>query len=134
MSRLTLDTSAYCWMLRGEPAAMAAVSRAEWIGVPAIVIGELVHGFRGGTRREENEALLAEFLAESRVEVQVIDEEAGRIYAEIVEDLKRARTPIPTNDAWIAASAARDGASVLTYDPHFGQIARVGKRLLNRPS
>lgn len=133
MSRLTLDTSAYCWLLRGEPGAKAAISRADWIGMPAIVIGELVHGFRGGSRPEENEALLGEFLADRRVEVQVLDEEAARLYAEIVEDLKRARTPIPTNDAWIAAAAIRDGATVLTFDPHFERIARVGKRLLKRP-
>jgi predicted nucleic acid-binding protein len=36
----------------------------------------------------------------------------------------------PTNDIWIAATAVRAGAPVLTYDPHFKSIARVGSSVL----
>jgi tRNA(fMet)-specific endonuclease VapC len=60
----------------------------------------------------------------------VADAEASRHYAEIVVDLRRAGTPIPTNDVWIAAIAAREGALVVTYDPHFERIARVGSVVL----
>ena len=35
-------------------------------------------------------------------------------------------------DIWIAAAAARAGAPVLTYDPHFSLIARVGSLTLTR--
>lgn len=65
------------------------------------------------------------------VEILVVDDEAAQIYAEIVVALRRAGTPIPTNDIWIAAIAARGGAPVLTYDAHFAQIARVSSRILS---
>ena len=69
---------------------------------------------------------LDRFLSNPVVEELVIDTEVGRIYAEIVVDLRAAGTPLPTNDVWIAATAARSGATVLTYDDHFNAIARVG--------
>ena len=39
-------------------------------------------------------------------------------------------SPIPTNDLWIAAVAAREGAPILTCDRHFEHIARIGKLIL----
>jgi tRNA(fMet)-specific endonuclease VapC len=44
--------------------------------------------------------------------------------------LRHAGTPLPTNDIWIAAIAAREGVPVLTYDQHFASIARIGARIL----
>jgi tRNA(fMet)-specific endonuclease VapC len=79
-----------------------------------------------GGRRQRNEGDLADFLANPVVEVLMIDAETSRHYAEIVVDLRNAGTPIPTNDIWIAATAARHGASVLTCDDHFQRIGRVG--------
>ncbi|MGN6276522.1 MAG: PIN domain-containing protein [Solirubrobacterales bacterium] len=55
-----------------------------------------------------------------------VDSETSRHYAEIVAELRRAGTPIPTNDIWIAATAARNGAAVLACAAHFERIARVG--------
>lgn len=55
-----------------------------------------------------------------------MDSETSFQYAEIVAELRRAGTPIPTNDIWIAATAARNGATVLTCDDHFERIGRVG--------
>lgn len=39
-------------------------------------------------------------------------------------------TPLPTNDIWVAASAAAHGAGVLTFDDHFRAIERVGTLVL----
>lgn len=47
-----------------------------------------------------------------------------------VVDLRRAGSPLPTHDLWIAATVARHGALVLTYDRHFERISRVGSVLL----
>ena len=54
-------------------------------------------------------------------------------YADIVVELRRLGTPIPTNDIWIAALAAREGATVLTTDGHFASIGRVGSVILSPP-
>jgi len=59
-----------------------------------------------------------------------VDEEVARIFTEIVVELCRAGTPLPTNDIWIAATAARTGATVLSYDNHFRLVGRVGSMLL----
>jgi predicted nucleic acid-binding protein len=106
---------------------------AEWLGISSIVLGELWIGFLLGSRLEENEAELREFLENPVVERLTIDHEVARIYSEIVVDLRKAATPIPTNDIWIAAAAARAGATVLTYDPHFNNISRVGALVLPKP-
>jgi tRNA(fMet)-specific endonuclease VapC len=105
---------------------VALIDRAEWIGVPAIVLGELRVGFRLGRHHDRNEATLAEFLANPVVEELPVEGEVARHYAEIVIDLRRIGTPIPTNDVWIAATAASRGAVVLSCDSHFEAITRVG--------
>lgn len=126
MSRYCLDTSAYSHFQRGSAQVVELLDRAEWIGVPVIAVGELRTGFRLGARRERNEAELRAFLANPVVNFLSVDDEVSRHYAEIVTDLRRAGTPLPTNDIWIAATAVRVGAVVLTLDAHFEQIGRVG--------
>lgn len=133
MSRYCLDTSAYSNFKRGDVRVVNLLDSAEWLGIPSIVLGELWTGFILGNRLEENEAELREFLGNPFVERLAIDHEVARIYSEIVVDLRRAATPIPTNDIWIAAAAARAGATVLTYDPHFNNISRVGALVLPKP-
>ena len=130
MSRFCLDTSAYSRFKRGDARTIAILDRAEWIGVPAITLGELRTGFLLGVRRDHNEEELRAFLANPVVDVLEVDDEVSRHYAEIVGDLRRADTPLPTNDIWIAATAARTGALVLTFDAHFENIARVGSLVL----
>jgi predicted nucleic acid-binding protein len=129
-SRVCLDTSAYSQFRRGHPPAVEAITRARRLLVPTIVLGELRTGFALGRRGADNEARLRRFLAEPVVEVLDVDEDAAIVYAEIMVDLRRAGTPVPTNDAWIAALAAREGATVLTYDEHFAHVRRVSSHVL----
>lgn len=130
MIRLCIDTSAYSHFRRGDAEVVALLDSAPWIGVPAIVLGELRTGFGLGRRPADNEAALRRFLSNPAVQILEIDDVASSIYAEIVIALREAGTPIPTNDIWIAAAAAREGAVVATYDQHFRRIGRVGVRLM----
>jgi len=130
MSRYCLDTSAYSQLMRGHEAASGLLDRAEWVGMPAITLGELRTGFLLGARRLENEQELLDFLSHPVVELVPVDAEVSRHFSEIVVDLRRAGTPVPTNDLWIAACSARAGALVLTFDRHFESIARVGSVVL----
>lgn len=130
MSRLCLDTSAYSHFKRGHQAAIERLRRARWVGVPAVVLGELRYGFLAGSRAEANEAQLGTFLANPVVEVLPVDDATSQVYSEIQLALRRAGKPLPTNDVWIAASAALRGATVLTFDPHFKLIERVGAIVL----
>ena len=130
MTRLCLDTSAYSNFRRGEPQVVEHVDRAEWVGIPSIVIGELRAGFLIGSRTDENIGELEEFLSHSAVEIVPVDEYVAQIYGEIFADLRARGRPLPTNDIWIAASAARAGATLLTFDVHFREIVRVGTLIL----
>ena len=131
MEKVCLDTSAYSHFKRGDEAATSVLDRAAWVGVPSVVLGELRTGFALGRRATENERELGAFLRNSAVVVLDVDDAASRIYAEIVVALKKAGTPVPTNDIWIAAVAAREGSTVLTYDAHFRAIGRVGALVLS---
>jgi tRNA(fMet)-specific endonuclease VapC len=130
MNRLCLDTSAYSQFKRGHPPVVELLDRADWIGIPTIVIGELLLGFLLGGRNTENKCELGVFLDEPIVEELPVERQVGEIYAEIVAELRRNGTPVPSNDVWIAATASRADATVLTYDTHFSAIRRVGSILL----
>ncbi len=130
MSRICLDTSAYSHFMRGEAAAKNIIGSARWIGLPSVVLGELRTGFLLGNQAAKNEEELSRFLSHPLVETLVVDDAASRIYSEIMVDLRRSGTPLPTNDIWVAAVAAREGATVVTHDDHFQKIRRIGTRVL----
>ena len=86
MTRLVLDTSAYSNFRRGDPAVVSLVSTASWIGMTAIVLGELRAGFGLGKRRTRNEHELTEFLSHPVVRTLDVDDEAeGREAEQCVE-------------------------------------------------
>ncbi len=43
----------------------------------------------------------------------------------ILNGLRSAGTPIPTNDIWIAASAMQYGVVVVTTDEHYEKVSQV---------
>ena len=125
MSQLLLDTSAYSAFIQGNPEAVAAVQTAEALFLSPVVIAELLAGFGGGRRRAENESGLEKFLAGPRSSVVDVDRETATRYALILNSLRAAGTPIPTNDIWIAASAMQHGLELLTADAHFAKVTQV---------
>lgn len=133
LSRYCLDTTAYSQFKRGHPPVVDLIDRAEWIGVPSIVLGELWVGFLQGSLTERNRHDLEDFLSHPSVEEIRVDREVAPLYGEISVDLRRAGTPIPINDIWIAATAARIGVPVLTYDDHFGFVRRIDSIILQAP-
>ena len=131
MNRICLDTSAYSNCQRGQGGAVELIDTADWVGMPSVTLGELWAGFLSGRRVESNLAQLREFLAHPVVEIVNVDGDVARIYGEIVTDLRARGEPLPTNDIWIAATAARSGATVLTFDAHFRKITRVAAVVLS---
>ena len=125
MKRILLDTSAYSAFMRGNGKVKSIIQEALEIHLSPVVLGELKAGFRRGRHRRKNEAELETFMSSPRVSVPEIDEETADGYAEILNDLKEAGTPIPTNDLWIAASAMQHGIRVVTSDAHFKNVRRI---------
>lgn len=131
LARCCLDTSAYSQFKRGHEPVVELIDRAEWIGVPAIVLGELWMGFGLGSRAKRNERELRAFLGNPVVEVLPVDAEVARLFGAIASGLRRRGTPLPTNDIWIAATSARAEATLLTYDQHFRRVEITASLILS---
>ena len=98
---------------------------ADEVWVSPVVLGELQAGFRRGSCRRENEEALQRFLDSPNVRVLRIEQETAECYGEIQASLRKAGTPIPTNDIWIAASAMQHGLRVVTTDAHFRLVLQI---------
>jgi tRNA(fMet)-specific endonuclease VapC len=88
-------------------------------------VGTFFRGFLHGTKGRQNEAMLAKFLDQKRVEVMPCDEDTTLQYAQLKLQLKRQGTPIPINDVWIAALVIRHGAALLTRDTDFDHLPQL---------
>jgi tRNA(fMet)-specific endonuclease VapC len=127
--RLLLDTSAYAQFRRGHPAVVDLLASAERVFLSTVTLGELEAGFILGTRVDENRSALRDFLQEPFVSVLPIDEAASTRYGSVFAALRRAGTPIPTNDIWIAATALAAGVALVTFDTDFGRVRDLDARL-----
>jgi predicted nucleic acid-binding protein len=116
--------------MRGHEGVLDLIQRAELIAISTIVLGEILAGFRLGKRRRKNQELLDRFFESPRVVSLPIDDGTARRYADIVEHLRRAGTPIPSNDLWIAASAMQHGLILVNTDRHFEKVPQVAREIL----
>ena len=122
MSRLLVDTNAYTALLSGDQPVLDALADADRVYLSVIVLAELVAGFRGGSRFEANQRTLSGFIRKPTVAVLDVTRETAQVFAVIKDALRRAGTPIPINDVWIAAHALETGAALLTRDAHFSKV------------
>lgn len=122
MIRLSLDTSAYSRLMRGQPKLQERLESADEILLSATMLGEVYAGFHGGNRLEENLSLLTAFRRQPGVAIVDTTDNVAQRYAAIVAILKRQGTPIPTNDIWIAAAALENGGRMVAYDSHFEAV------------
>lgn len=128
--RLVLDTSAYSHFRHGHSEVLDLLAVAEIVFLPTIVLGELEAAFELGSRPKENRVALREFLAEPSVVSAPVSESVARRYGQLFAQLRRAGTPIPVNDVWIAATALERRGHLLTFDSDFGRIAGLSCTLL----
>lgn len=122
MNNILIDTNIYTSALKGEHETIVVLQRASSIAVSSITIGELLSGFKAGNKEKQNIEELAEFLDTPRVITYGINENTARFYAEIINNLRKAGRPIPTNDIWIAAVAFQYGLHLFTKDKHFTYV------------
>jgi len=117
-----LDTNAYVELLKGNPEVANLVRSAEQLVFSMVVVGELLFGFRNGSRYDKNLALLDEFLNQPWVELQLVTRTTADRFGRIAAALRKAGTPIPTNDIWIAAHAFETGAELISFGRHFESV------------
>ena len=130
MRKIVLDTCAYTRLLAGEEDVLDAISSAETVYISVFVLGELYAGFAGGSRERENKTFLQRFLLKPAVKILNATSETAEVFGLVKSNLKKAGTPLPINDVWIAAHAIETGSVVITYDAHFTVVS--GLRLWDR--
>lgn len=118
---MILDTNALSAFFDGEPPVVRRIGLARAIHLPVMVLGEYRFGLLGSRKRRERESTLDAFVDVAAV--LDITASTARRYAEIRHELKLAATPIPANDAWIAALAREHDLPVMSRDAHFDAVA-----------
>ena len=124
---IAIDVNRYVDFARGIDEAVACIRRAGRIHLPFVVLAELRAGFRVGQQAKANEATLSRFLQSDRVTVLLPDEQTTHVYAEVFVQLRRAGTPIPTNDLWIAALVIQHDLVLFSRDRHFDVLPHIAR-------
>ena len=120
--KIALDVNRYVDFCDGQEEVVHHLRRAREIVMPFVTVAELRAGFRCSTRCERNEAALSRFLQSDRVTVLFPDDGTSHFYARLFVDLKRAGTPIPTNDLWIASLVLQHDLVLYSRDRHFDLV------------
>ncbi len=123
MKNILIDANIYIEAMRGNRQITEKLRTVETIGVSAISIGELLAGIKLQKRPEKYASQLKEFLDAPRVNFLPVTYATADFYSEIYVRLRKAGTPIPTNDLWIAATALEHGLFIFTLDKHFNHIS-----------
>jgi tRNA(fMet)-specific endonuclease VapC len=125
MKKIVLDTNAYTRLLAGDEDVLDVIGSAETVYMSIFVLGELYAGFAGGTKERGNKETLNRFLLKPSVKILNATSETAEVFGVVKQDLKKAGTPLPINDVWIAAHTLETGSTLVTYDGHFKKIAGI---------
>ena len=114
---MILDTNALSAWAEGDRSVEAPLRSARRLILPSIVLGEYYFGIRQSRQRRRHEEWL--FANLPLVEIAAVTAATAASYAGIRLELKRAGSPIPPNDVWIAALARQHSFAILSNDRHF---------------
>ena len=120
---MILDTNGLSALAEGESALEPILRKAGQICVPVIVLGEYRYGISQSRERVHYERWLAEYLPAFRV--LEIEERTTIAYSTVRTELKKAGTPIPANDVWIAALCRQHSLPLLSRDRHFDAVSGI---------
>jgi predicted nucleic acid-binding protein len=123
--RVALDTNRLTDLFQGDAELAERLGTCEEVWIPLIVLGEIRAGFYGGTEQRRNEILLRRLLAKATVQVLLPGTETAEYYARVFVQLRRAGTPMPDNDLWIAALVLEHNLLLITRDRHFERIPQL---------
>jgi tRNA(fMet)-specific endonuclease VapC len=118
-----LDTNGLSAVAEGETALEPILRKAAQIAVPVIVLGEYRYGISHSRNRKYYEQWLAEYLPKFRI--LDVDERTTISYSVVRTELKKAGTPIPANDVWIAALCRQHALPIVSRDCHFDLVPGI---------
>lgn len=122
---MILDTNGLSAIADGEAALEPILRKATEVAVPVIVLGEYRYGIQQSRHRQRYQQWLAESIHNYRV--LDVDEETAIAYAVLRSELKKAGTPIPSNDVWIAALCRQHSFPLLSRDRHFDLVRGIAR-------
>lgn len=122
MNHVLIDTNAYSALMGGDRDVLDVIADADTVYMSVFVIGELLAGFKNGTRENENRELLEVFLSKPTIRIISATFDTSEFFASIKDNLRKSGKPIPINDIWIAAHCMESGSMLITYDKHFSEI------------
>ena len=117
---MILDTNALSALAEGDRSLAPLLREATQVAVPVIALGEYRYGISRSRDRLHYERWLTEYLPTLRI--LDLDEGTAVHYAAVRGQLKEAGTPIPSNDAWIAALACQHALPIVSRDRHFDLV------------
>jgi tRNA(fMet)-specific endonuclease VapC len=120
---MILDTNGLSAVADGDPALEPILRKAADLAVPVVVLGEYRYGIQQSRDRRRYEQWLTEYLRNYRI--LDIDDQTAHSYAVLRSELKRAGTPIPSNDVWIAALCRQHSLPLLSRNRHFDSVRGI---------
>jgi len=120
---MILDTNALSALADGDDDLLSQLESAPELCVPVVVLGEYRFGVRQSRYRRTYERWLDEACAD--LSILPVLESTAKEYAALFQELRRAGTPIPTNDVWIASLCREHNLPLVTRDQHFGVVPRL---------
>jgi len=118
-----LDTNGLSALVEGEPSLEPVLRKAEHLAIPAIVLGEYRYGIWHSRNRQHYQQWLQQYLPQFRI--LDIEERTTIPYAAVRTELKKAGTPIPSNDVWIAALCRQHSLPIISRNHHFDLVAGI---------
>jgi len=118
-----LDTNGLSALAEGEASLGSILRKAAQVAVPVIVLGEYRYGIGRSRHHRRYEDWLAEYLP--TLLILDVDERTSLQYAAVRTELKKAGTPIPSNDVWIAALCRQHSLPLLSRDRHFDAVSGI---------
>ena len=123
---MIVDTNALSAFVDGDTAVGYILRQQARACIPVIVLGEFRYGIAQSRHRATYEQWLQSEL--DHFEVLAVTAQTTITYATLRVALKEQVTPIPANDAWIAALALQHKLPVLTRDRHFDTVPGVKRQ------
>lgn len=123
--RVALDTNRLTDLFQGDRELADRLGECDEVWLPLMVLAEIQAGFYGGSQQHRNEILLRSFLVKPTVGILLPARDTAEHYARLFVQLKRAGTPIPDNDLWIAALVLQHDLVLITRDQHFEQVPQL---------
>lgn len=120
---MILDTNGLSALADGEPALEFILREAAQIAIPVIVLGEYRYGISHSRYHTHYERWLGEYLSTFRI--LDVDERTSVSYSAVRAELKKAGSPIPSNDVWIAALCRQHSLPLLSRDRHFDAVKGI---------